>query len=184
MAEESHGGCRSNGQVSHSVVDSLVVDMENDVGAPELVAPAQDGVNNSQHLLDLDVVRSMAMWTSDREPVGSKESPKTFGTTGVCVDVKDTSLWGDETDTIPFHCESGPPCDVTASSLGKATAGKWCCKFGLKVVQPAEESTSSGDDLRGELQEARELLDVTKSRMRAVSPLREQLLEVSEFLRG
>jgi hypothetical protein len=101
MAEESHGGCGSNGKVGYSIVDSLVVDMENDMGALELVTTAKDGMNNSQHLLDLDVVCSMAMWAPDREPVGPKESPKTFGTTGVCVDVKDAALRGDETDV--FH---------------------------------------------------------------------------------
>ncbi|KAJ7340029.1 hypothetical protein DFH08DRAFT_812395 [Mycena albidolilacea] len=105
-------------------MESLVVDMENNVGAPELVAPAQDGVNNSQHFLDLHVMCSMATWAPDREPIGPQESPKTFGTTGVCVDVKDAALRGDETDAVPFHCKSGPPCDVTASGLGKATAGK------------------------------------------------------------
>jgi hypothetical protein len=184
LAKEVHGGRGAYGEVGNGVVHGLVVDVEDDMGAAEVFAPAQDSVHDCKHFHDLDMLLAILTWALDGEPACSEESPETLGTAGVRVDVQGTALWADKADTVPLLREGCPPIDVAASGFGEATPRERCHELHLEVVEPMQEGLSRGDHLRRELQEAREFLQLAEGGVRAARPFTEKLLEVDELFGG
>jgi hypothetical protein len=107
-------------------MNTLVVDMEHDMHACESLAPAQDGVHDRQHLLDLDVVGAVTAWASDGEPTRLEMAPEPFVAAGVSVNMNGGALGRNETDAVPIRREHVPPCDVTSRAFRDAPERERC----------------------------------------------------------
>lgn len=57
-----------NREVGDAIVDGLVVNMEYDMRTGKPFSPAENGVNDSEHLFDLDVLILVATRASYRKP--------------------------------------------------------------------------------------------------------------------
>jgi hypothetical protein len=76
-----------------AVENGFIIHVEHDMRACELLSPAENRVNNSEHLLHLDVMVTIATRTSCGEPGGTEMPPQAFGTTGIRVDVELGARW-------------------------------------------------------------------------------------------
>ena len=128
-------------------MDGFVVDVENNVHARKPFSPTKNGMDNSKHLLNLNVVFAMTMRAAYSEPIRLEMAAEALGATGVCVDMNSGALRGEEADAVPLRCKRQPPGDVTASRFRDPPASERGGKLGLEIVQPAEECTGSRDDL-------------------------------------
>jgi hypothetical protein len=117
-------GGRTYGKIRKCIENGFAVNVENDVLALEFIAPAEDGVDDGEHFLDLDMFVAVPTGTSGREPMRAKVTAKSFASAGIGVDVEGRARWREEANTIPLESETEPPFNVFAGGFGNTAAGK------------------------------------------------------------
>jgi hypothetical protein len=102
----------------------VCVSVENDVLAREFTTPAEDGMDDGEQFLDLDMFVAVPVRTSGREPMGAKLTAKAFASAGVSVDVEGRARWREEANAVPFRSKTEPPFNVLVGGFGNAAAGE------------------------------------------------------------
>lgn len=135
--DKLHGRNRFNGEVIDPSINGIIVDVENNVFAPQVITPTEYRIDDGKHLFDLYVLVSEALWAASREPMGSKVTSQSFGPTSVCVNVENIAFGGYEANSIPMCSKSKPPCDVTTGCFGDVSSREFRSKLSGKIIQPS-----------------------------------------------
>ncbi len=90
--------------------------------ARRLVAPAENGVDDSIQFFELNVTILEAAWNACREPLSIKDASNAFGSAGVCEDVEGVAFGRYESHTVPRASSRIPPFYVFSCSAGDAAA--------------------------------------------------------------
>jgi hypothetical protein len=78
--------------------------VEDDMRAGELIPPTEDGVNDGEHLLDLNMLVAKATGTFDSEPIAAIMATEAFEAARVSANMSCDTGWGEK--RTPFHSEA------------------------------------------------------------------------------
>lgn len=104
-------------------------------------------MDDSKHLLNLDVLLAITTGTFDGEPLGAEMAAEAFEAAGVCVDVNCFARWRIKTDPVPLGSETKPPSDGMVDSFGNAATREVSAKLNQEVVQCTQKWAGGRNDL-------------------------------------
>jgi hypothetical protein len=139
--------------------------VEDDMRAGE---PTEDGVNDGEHLFDLNMLVAKATGTFGSEPIAAIMATEAFETARVIVNMSCDTGWREKADAVPLGSETEPPGDVLVCGFGDAASSEGGFEPDGKVVETLKKSAGGGNDLRGKLQKTGEFLEFVESTMRAL----------------